>query len=209
MPENLPRMVPQSNSQLARSVLFNLPWFTLGFLVVQFVCFVLSGLTSTEASFFALQATDDSQLQSWGFDLSNPLRNAGLNLFSSFFIHSGWEHFLSNLTMSFLVLALAERSFGKRKILLFLVFGHLAGLLGAFVAHRVLAQASIAVGMSAGVFSVGSAVLKERLGRVSYAVSGLFACLYALMDLPGFTAHIFSILFGLTSKSNPSESLER
>ncbi|NBW82583.1 rhomboid family intramembrane serine protease [bacterium] len=201
-------MARQSDSQLARSALFNLPWLTLGIVFVQVVCFVFSSLSATEASFFALQAIDDSQLRTWGFDLSHPLRNAGLNVLSSFFIHSGWGHFISNLSMSFLVLFLAERSHSKRTILLYLLLGHLLGLIGAYVAYLSLSQPTIVVGMSAGIFAVAAAVLKARFGRTAYAVSCLLAFIYSYADFAGFTAHVFAILLGLAGNTQKIRQLQ-
>ncbi|MFZ9520468.1 MAG: rhomboid family intramembrane serine protease [Silvanigrellaceae bacterium] len=190
-------MVQQSDQQLVRTALLKLPWFTVGVLVLQFACFVASNLSTTESSFFSLQAVDFAQLERWGFDLGNPLRTAGLTLVTSFFIHSGWEHFLSNMGMAFMILVLAERTFGKSRICLYLLVGHLCGLLGASLAHRFLSQPPLVMGMSAGIFTVAANLLSARFGKTAWSIAGVFGLIYVFVDPAGFTAHALAILVGL------------
>jgi len=202
-------MVQNSDRQLALGILGKLPWLTLGFLVFQCGVFAALGINDANASVFALNHTDDSALRHWAFDANAPLRNFGLNLISSLFVHANAEHFLTNGALAVIVLPAAERRLGVAPLSATLILGHFASLLGAFAAHRYLDQQSLAAGMSGAVLAAAALYLGVRLKKLAIPAFVVLCGVYALTALSAAVVHApaaaIGLLFSLRTKEKQVE----
>lgn len=204
-------MVQNSDRQLALGILSKLPWLTLGFLVVQCAVFAALGINDANASVFALNNTDDSALRLWAFDANAPLRNLGLNIISSLFVHANAEHFLTNGALAVIALPAAEKRLGAGPLSATLILGHLASLLGSFAAHRYLDQHSLAAGMSGAVLAAASLYLGVRWKKMAIPVFVILCVFYALTALSAAIVHVpaaaIGLLFSLRTKEKQAERL--
>lgn len=190
-------MASHSDRQLAWNVVQNLPWLTLVLLLGQCLAFALLNLSDGRATVFALQADSDALLRNFAFDVSQPLRNFGLNFLSSFFVHSNADHFVSNLSFAGLVLFFAERMLGARVVLLLLALGHGVSLAGAAVAHSFLSQVALAAGMSGGLATLATVLAVEKWKGLGLGLTALFCISYGLMSPATLLVHLFPVGLGV------------
>jgi membrane associated rhomboid family serine protease len=196
-------MVANSDRSLALNTIAGLPWFSVLFILLQLIVFASLQINDANASVFALQNVDDSALRLWAFDAGAPFRNGGLNIISSLFIHANANHLFANIIPALIFLSFAEKRFGPSKVILWLALGHIAALAGALIAHRTLAQSSLAAGMSGAILAVITTIFAARwkghTGFVCIAVSGF----YLMFDIPSAVTHLpplaCSYLFALFS----------
>lgn len=117
-----------TDTQLAHSVLKKFNRLT----VYLSLCMVMLFAMAQEDGLFGLKAS--MTLQSLlAFDVSNPFRTYGTTVFSSFFIHAGLQHLVSNVFWLIVVGLYIEKTRGKKTLVSILLTGHFLGLLVSFL----------------------------------------------------------------------------
>jgi len=155
--------------------------------------------------------------ETWGFISEAPLRHSGLTLVTSFLIHGGWFHLLSNLYFLIVFGDNIEVQQGPRRLLGLLLVATLAGDLLHLIA---LPGSSIpAIGASGGISGVMLAYAtlfpRARLGVLvfffplripiwTYIALWLMAQVYGTMmmsddSMVGYAAHLGGALVGIAA----------
>lgn len=188
--------VVRTDRQLISQMLKKLLWFSLVIIILQLCAFLLGGLTDDRSTLFSLQTGDSSGVLAGAFDLRNPLRNYGLNVLSSFFIHADSAHLYTNLVFALLVLIPLEMRSGKLFTSLMLGAGHLAGLLGAAVAFHFLSQPPLVAGMSGGLLAAAVPVLAARRKTFALTFLALLCIGWSIFSWHSFASHALPIAAG-------------
>ena len=103
--------------ELNQAPLHKLPWVT----------WTLAVLCTAISLAFHREILDVAE--QWGFLPAQPLRHAGMTLFSSFLLHGGPMHVISNVYFLVVFGGNTEDRFGRLRFALLLIVAHLASLL--------------------------------------------------------------------------------
>lgn len=144
--------------------------------LVAIACMLLGTLWAFDSG-----SADSQVLLQWGFRGADPFRHFGSTWILSFFLHSGFLHFLSNAF--FLVLAgrHVEQQYGDRTLWLLLTGGHVFGLFGDVLSL----SARVLVGASAGISAVLVFYgLTNPAHRISLVITGEYLERQFLIRVP-------------------------
>jgi membrane associated rhomboid family serine protease len=138
----------------------------------------------------------------YGFTSSDPSKFHGLTLLTSFFVHGGWIHLISNMYFLMLFGPEVEEDLGATGFLLLLTFCTVVGNLTALVFGSELSASLPHIGASGGIFGVMLYHVlrypKEKIGFVLFYTSpdGLPAA--AWHKVPSYAFLAFMLLLQIT-----------
>lgn len=180
-----------SERELAHNLVRKLPWLTLSIVILTFFL-TLFGLNQDQDAAFSFKVKADSLTGILAFDSLTPLRHFGFTVLTSFFLHTDWNHFVSNSVWLMLLGTAIELRQKRAQLLLGLTAGHLIALLGGYVYATAFGGAPLLLGMSGGVCFVALMWLSEtQAGNRSLSI------LLILLAMTAFQAGGFSITHGL------------
>ena len=146
---------------------------------------------------FSWLSNPEQIFTNYGYSTENLLSGKYYVLITSIFLHSDFNHLLSNL-LALLVFGLAlEEEIGSKKFLILFFSG---ALLGDLLSSLIYSPTQISIGASAGIFSIMAAAILikpikiEVFVPIPLGVIGIGYLIYALIGLianyPPYVAHI-------------------
>jgi membrane associated rhomboid family serine protease/predicted RNA-binding Zn-ribbon protein involved in translation (DUF1610 family) len=158
------------------------------------------------AVFLATMGNLETAVQALGFVPSHWARAGGLTAVTSFFIHGGWLHLLSNLYFLLVFGDNVEDRLGRFRFLLLVLFSHLAGtaLHAGLDPHKTIPLVGASAGISGVVAYYALAFPRARLGLLLFYFlwvplpAWTMLLLFTMMQLLGAAAQIG----GFSSVSN-------
>jgi len=146
---------------------------------------------------FSWLSNPEQIFTNYGYSTENLLSGKYYVLITSIFLHSDFNHLLSNL-LALLVFGLAlEEEIGSKKFLILFFSG---ALLGDLLSSLIYSSTQISIGASAGIFSIMAAAILikpikiEVFVPIPLGVIGIGYLIYALIGLianyPPYVAHI-------------------
>jgi len=146
---------------------------------------------------FSWLSNPEQIFTNYGYSTENLFSGKYYVLITSIFLHSDFNHLLSNL-LALLVFGLAlEEEIGSKKFLILFFSG---ALLGDLLSSLIYSPTQISIGASAGIFSIMAAAILikpikiEVFVPIPLGVIGIGYLIYALIGLianyPPYVAHI-------------------
>jgi membrane associated rhomboid family serine protease len=186
-----------SERELARNIVRKLPWLTASISTVAFLLTALI-LNNEQDAAFSLHLKSDSILAALAFNSVTPLRQFGLTLLTSFFAHTDWNHFFSNVVWLVLFGSAIELRQKKLRLLNALAIGHLIAVIGGYVTATAFAGPELLLGMSGGVCFVALMWLAETQSIArSISVLLLLGGLSSFQSVGFLMTHVAPALGGL------------